>query len=357
MESEALVTDLMPYEPVPAESGGTLAAEHLVRRWLITKRSAHTRFNYGRDLGVRLLRPGTTDIGEPREAKAPDWLTYCQSIHVDPLGGVLEEHAALWVRGMEAAGLSPATVARKLSAVSSWYAWLKKHGHVAVNPAEGLDRPYVNPDISKTPGLTKDQALKMLAAADSAAWPQAARNTALAALLLFTGARVGETCGATLADVSMDRGHRVLWVTRKGSEGRQPLALPPPVLERLDAYLAGRDDLERLPAVIGTAGQDRPLIATVSGRAMRPADVWALMRRLGRAAGLPSELVRKMGAHSMRHSFATLYLDAGGNLRDLQDAMGHKDPRTTRRYDRARGRLDRSPGYKLAEYLADGGDE
>ena len=86
---------------------------------------------------------------------------------------------------------------------------------------------------------------------------------------------------------------------------------------------------------------------------MRPADVWALMRRIGKAAGLPAELVKAMGAHSMRHSFATLYLDAGGNLVDLQDAMGHKDPRTTRRYDRARGRLDRSPGYLLATYLAD----
>jgi len=87
---------------------------------------------------------------------------------------------------------------------------------------------------------------------------------------------------------------------------------------------------------------------------MRPADVWALMRRLGKAAGLPPGLVKAMGPHSMRHSFATLYLDAGGNLVDLQDAMGHKDPRTTRRYDRARGRLDRSPGYLLATYLAEG---
>lgn len=45
----------------------------------------------------------------------------------------------------------------------------------------------------------------------------------------------------------------------------------------------------------------------------------------------------------MRHAFATLNLDAGASLRDLQDAMGHSSPRTTRRYDRSRGNLDRSP--------------
>ncbi len=45
-------------------------------------------------------------------------------------------------------------------------------------------------------------------------------------------------------------------------------------------------------------------------------------------------------------------LDAGASLRDLQDAMGHASPRTTRRYDRSRGNLDRSPGYLLAGHLS-----
>ncbi|HZR50141.1 MAG TPA: tyrosine-type recombinase/integrase [Streptosporangiaceae bacterium] len=346
------------YEPVPAGDGGRPAPEQLILRWLITKRSPHTRFGYGRDLGVRLPRPGATRIGDPRPAAAPDWLAWCRSVGIDPLAGVSQEHIGAWARTMEAAGLSGATVARRLAAVSSWYAWMREQGHVPANPAEGLARPQLDADTSTTPGLTKDQALRMLSAADSARWPQAVRNAALAALLLFTGARVSEACGATLADLSMDRGHRVLLVKRKGAGKKQPLALPAPALERLDAYLAGRGDLERLPAVAGTAGRERPLIATASGQPMRPADVWALMRRLGRAAKLPPELVGKMGAHSMRHSFATLYLDSGGSLRDLQDAMGHKDPRTTRRYDRARGLLDRSPGYKLAEYLSGGaGDE
>jgi integrase len=343
------MTEVEPYAPVPAAAGGQLTAEQLVVRWLTTKRSAHTRFNYGLDLGVRILRPGAETIGEPRPAKAPDWLTFCGSAGIHPLGGVRQEHVALWARGMEAAGLSAPTVARKLAAVSSWYAWLKRQGYVAENPADGLPRPEVDPDTSKTPGLTREQALAILAAADGGRGASP-RNAALAALLLFTGARVSEVCGAVTADISMDRGHRVLWVTRKGGV-RQALVMPPPVITRLDAYLATRPDTS-LPAVRGHASAPRRVFVTSTGKPMRPADVWGLMRRLGRAAGLPAELVSRMGAHSMRHSFATLYLDAGGNLVDLQDAMGHKDPRTTRRYDRSRSRLDRSPGYTLANYLA-----
>ena len=52
--------------------------------------------------------------------------------------------------------------------------------------------------------------------------------------------------------------------------------------------------------------------------------------------------------HDLRHAFVTLSLDAGASLRDVQDAAGHADPRTTRRYDRARHNLDRHPTYALA---------
>ena len=54
----------------------------------------------------------------------------------------------------------------------------------------------------------------------------------------------------------------------------------------------------------------------------------------------------------MRRSFATLYLDAGGSLTDLQEVMGHADPRTTRRYDRSRHSLDRHATYAVAAYVA-----
>jgi integrase len=76
------------------------------------------------------------------------------------------------------------------------------------------------------------------------------------------------------------------------------------------------------------------------------------MRRLAAQAGLPDDLTGHLGPEAMRHSFATLYLDAGGSLSDLQEVMGHADPRTTRRYDRERQAPGRSPGDVVAAYLA-----
>jgi integrase len=84
--------------------------------------------------------------------------------------------------------------------------------------------------------------------------------------------------------------------------------------------------------------------ADVPGRSPRP------VPPLGRAAGLPPGLAGSLSAHSMRHAFASL--DADASLRDLQDAVGHASPRTTRRYDRSRGNLDRSPGYLLGGYIS-----
>ena len=75
------------------------------------------------------------------------------------------------------------------------------------------------------------------------------------------------------------------------------------------------------------------------------------MRRIARKAGLPAP--DRISPHSARHAFATGALDAGASMRDVQDAMGHADPRTTRRYDRSRHNLDRHPTYTVAAWLAE----
>jgi len=145
------------------------------------------------------------------------------------------------------------------------------------------------------------------------------------AVLLFTGARVSEVIGADAGDLGTEQGHRVLRVTRADGR-RQSLALPGPAASRIDAYLAGRPGLRSVPV----------LFATRTGERLFAADVRQAVRRLATRAELPADLASHLGPRLMRHSFAALYLDAGRSLRDLQNAMGHADPRTTRRYDQAR---------------------
>ena len=74
------------------------------------------------------------------------------------------------------------------------------------------------------------------------------------------------------------------------------------------------------------------------------------MRRLARTGGI--EAWQELSPHSLRHSAITFALDAGATLRDVQDYAGHKDPRTTRRYDHARDSLNRNAAYAVAAYLA-----
>jgi integrase/recombinase XerD len=81
---------------------------------------------------------------------------------------------------------------------------------------------------------------------------------------------------------------------------------------------------------------------------------WTGMAPGGSSAGPPAVpgSASPVGPHTLRHAFITAALDAGVSLRDVQDAASHADPRTTMRYDRARGSLDRHATYIVAAYVA-----
>jgi site-specific recombinase XerD len=311
----------------------------LVLGWLTGKRSPNTRAAYARDIGITPPR---------RPSHAPPWLAWCQQQGVHPVTGVTGMHVAWYARELQGAGLSAASAARKLAAVSGWYAWLARRGHIAASPAANIARPRRSPSRPATPGLTRDQALVLVRTADRGPGTQRARTAALLAVLLFTGARVTEVIEADLDDLGLDQGRRVLRVTRHDGL-RHSLPLPAPAAARLDAYLCTRG----LRAGPGRpeAAAAAPLFATSTGGRLFAADVWRMVRRVARRAGLPPELTAHLGPDAMRHTFAVLYLDAGGSLADLQAAMGHADPRTTRRYDRARQARGRGPGYLVAAYL------
>lgn len=321
----------------------------LVYGWLADQRSPRTRTAYARDLAGIVQEP-ESGRHQPRRMPVPCWLEWCRAAGADPLG-VTPDHVALYARTLEASGLAPTSQARKLSAVSSWYTHLVQRDVIPASPAK-IKRPKVDRDTRVSPGLTREQAQALMAAADNDPGPQQARTSALVATLLLTGARVSEAVTAHTNDLGIDRGHRVLWVTRKGGK-RQSLALPGPAASRIDAYLASRAGHAPVPVLPGQAGLARhPLLfATKRSKPLAQPDVWKLIRRLGRRAGFPPELVAHIGPHSLRATFITLSLDAGAPLRDVQDAAGHISADTTRGYDRSRHNLDRAPGWALAAYL------
>src|SRR2546425_350778 len=94
--------------------------------------------------------------------------SWCQEQGVHPVTGATMLHVTRYARQLDTAGLSPASAARKLAAVSSWYAWLARRGHIPASPAAAITRPRTGPAAPPAPGLTQAQALRLLHAADQA---------------------------------------------------------------------------------------------------------------------------------------------------------------------------------------------
>lgn len=269
-------------------------------------------------------RPATRDA-YARDLRA--WATYLDGLGIDPLAAQ-RIHVDAFARHCESAGVAPATVARRLSALAGFYAYAVDEDRIDRSPVARVRRPRVADD---SPRLGVDRA--GIRALLSAGERSTARDHALLCLLALNGVRISEALGTEVTDLSTERGHRTLLLHRKGGK-RQTVALAPRTAEAISAMLGGR--------------QLGPLFVTQSGRRLDRHAARKTVRRLARAAGID----RDVSPHSLRHGFVTAALDAGVPLRDVQDAAGHADPRTTRRYDRARHSLDRAATYAVARYVA-----
>jgi integrase/recombinase XerD len=288
-------------------------------------------------LGNRRLSDNTR---EAYRRDVTNWLRWCEARGLDPLRATFL-HVNAYARELEStsdgAGLTPATVARKMSGLSSWYGFLLKITAVAANPVGGADRPRVARDHSATVGLTASEVDALLTAAEADGGPARIRNHAVIAILADLGLRVGEVVGLDVEHLGYERGHRSIRFTGKGGVKRRR-ALTPASTAAVETYLLHRAATE--------GGEPTgPLFVTASGARLDRHAVFRLVRRLAEAAGIPAWA--DLSPHSLRHAFATAARDEGVPLEDVQDAMGHADPRTTRRYDRDRHNLDRDPSYAI----------
>jgi len=156
------------------------------------------------------------------------------------------------------------------------------------------------------------------------------------ATLGLLGLRIFEATGPDIADLDEEHGHRVLRVCGKGTKAVL-IPLPPAVGRAIDRAICAR--------------ASGPILLNSRGARMDRHAATRRLRRLAKAAGVR---ITRPHPHMLRHTFVTTMLDAGVDLRDVQIAARHADPRTTMRYDRARKNPDRHPNYILAAYMASG---
>jgi integrase len=290
---------------------------HVVAARYLVGYTGHTRAAYGRDLRHYFDWCEAHDVPVLEAARST----------IDAYARALAERP----QGPRERPASPATVARRLATLSGFYGYAVSEAVLERNPVDHVRRPRLGQD-SPTLGLDRGEARRLLRAARS----DGPRAHALVALLLHDGLRIGEALGADVSDIAQVRGHHVLNVRRKGGS-RRAVALNPATYEALATYRGDR--------------ADGPLFTTRTGGRFDRSEAWRLIRRLAADADLPG--AARLSPHSLRHTFVTLAREAGVPLEDVQDAAGHADPRTTRRYDRGRHNLDRSPSYALGAFLAD----
>jgi integrase/recombinase XerD len=312
---------LSPRDVDASQWGDERAREAAIEFWLTSKRSMHTREAYRRDLG--------------------QWINWCDDLDI-PLDDARRADVDGWRDDLTASGRSPATVARAMAAVSSFYTYWLREDVVRRNPAEHATRP----ELSKAPGsiaLTERQAALLVKHVNEIASRGDMRPAVIVRLLAETGMRVSELCGAAVTDLSISSGNHILTVTRKGGK-QQDLVITPSTRELVTAYLDGRS--------AGYLVETRQALRRDGDGSVTRSYVRELVRRIAREAGLGPEVAGRMSPHVFRHSCATLLAEFNVPVPQIQALLGHSVISSTQRYIQHRADLDASPTYVLAMRLA-----
>ncbi|MGE5256002.1 MAG: tyrosine recombinase XerC [Hyphomicrobiales bacterium] len=209
------------------------------------------------------------------------------------------------------------SIARKLSTLRSFFKFLVKKGVIDSNPVEGV----LTPKGEKTlPGyLPIDAVFRLLDSIETDSI-LAARNRAIFETLYSCGIRVSELAGLNVYDVEPEGA--TLRVLGKGAKER----MVPVGRKALDAIMRYR---EALQAETGIArGADGPLFLNRQGQRLTPRSIARILKKLVTACGI----LTPVSPHTLRHTFATHMLDAGADLRSVQELLGHRNLSTTQKY-------------------------
>jgi integrase/recombinase XerC len=220
-----------------------------------------------------------------------------------------------WMAATRAQNVGSRSMARKLSAVKSFYRWLAEREGFDPTAVLSARSPKFNAKLPRP--LAPDAAKDVIATVAENA-PEdwiAARDTAILTLLYGCGLRISEALDLKQGQVPMPD---MLRIVGKGGKERMVPVLP-----------IARDAVARYAALMPfELPAEAPLFRGVRGRPLNPAMVQRAMAAARRQLGLPASAT----PHAMRHSFATHLLNAGGDLRSIQELLGHASLSTTQAY-------------------------
>jgi integrase/recombinase XerD len=312
------------------ERGETWTFGRLMAAWLLSYSSECTRRAYKHD--------------------AMCWFRFCAGVNVDPLVAV-RVHVDAFARTMEAERAAPATISRRLAAVSSFYTYAVDMGAVLSNPAARVKRPRP-PEMSSTRWLDTDEIRSFI----DIARQHGPRDHLVALLLGLSGLRAGELLSLRIEEIGAFGKHTTILVHGKGGRDER-VPIPFITADVLDEVVGDRDygwvfdggPWRGWRTGLPGGGLDS-LPAHVDRSQMSYDQLRRVVTRLSNRAGLNARNP-KVTPHSFRHGAITAALDAGAAPRDVEVLARHLDPRTTRRYDRTRTDFARHASYLLEKVI------
>ena len=251
---------------------------------------------------------------------------------------VKRSHLIAWRKDLDSKSLEPATIRRKLSAISSLFDFLCESNAVAFNPADGVKRPSLRSNEGKSPALSDERAKAILEAPPPDTL-KGIRDRAILSTLLFHGLRRAELCSLKIGDVQERRGVVHFRVEGKGGKIRF-IPINPHTIQRITDYLAMTSHKSDNRAPLFTRVRQTHPAYALTGHAIYKDVVHHYAIKIGIE---PSAIC----VHGLRATAATNALDHDADIAKVQEWLGHSSISTTRLYDRRSMKPEDSPSFKV----------
>lgn len=272
-----------------------------------------------RNLSPHTRRSYLADLGQFRAFLAENGLLPAGGSEREQLAAIDHMAVRSFLGSLYRRKVRKVTIVRKVAALRTFFNYLMREGRVRVNPAEMVQAPKAEKYLPAFLPVEEMFSLLNLAFPDDAA---GSRDRAMLELCYSSGVRVSELTGLNLGDVDVQQG--LVKVRGKGKKERI-VPVGGQALRSVQDYLAKRGEWARKGRA---ADGDAPLFLSRNGTRIATRSVARILDR----CALQSGINKKVSPHTLRHSFATHLLDAGADLRSIQEMLGHENLSTTQKY-------------------------